>query len=72
LVRVGYLAINMPKTIISGTEHQETQNDRELKLLQMILANVFQIETKNWESVEHRAFALGRLETMIEYKKLIK
>lgn len=51
------------------TPNKETQNDRELKLLSMILANVLQIETKNWDSTEHRAFAIGRLEGMIEYKK---
>jgi hypothetical protein len=62
----------MPKTIITGTEHQETQNDRELKLLRMILADVVQIETKDWKSTEHRAFAIGRLEGMIEYKQLTK
>ena len=49
--------------------HQETQNERELKLLQMILANVLQIEAKNWESVEHRAVAIGRLEGMIAFKQ---
>lgn len=62
----------MPKTIITGTEYQETQNDRELKLLQMILSNVLQIEASNVSDVEHRALALGRLEAMISFKELIK
>ena len=59
------------KRLITGEPHKETQNDRELKLLIMILANVLQIETKNWESTEHRAFAIGRLEGMIEFKQII-
>ena len=51
---------------------KETQNDRELKLLRMILANVFGIKTEDWKSTELRAFAIGRLEGMIEYKSLTK
>jgi len=50
----------------------ETQNDRELKLLRMILASLLQIETKDWQSTEHRAFAVGRLEGMIEFKEILK
>ena len=59
------------KTIITGTPYQETQNDRELKLLRMILANLVQIECKNFNSIEQRAFAIGRLEGMIEYKQIV-
>jgi hypothetical protein len=59
----------MKKEII-GIQDKETQNDRELKLLRMILANLVQIECKNWASVEHRAFAIGRLEGMIGFKQL--
>jgi len=51
-------------------EYEPTQNEREIKLLRMILANIFQIETKDWKSTELRAFALGRLEAMIEYKEI--
>lgn len=58
------------KTIITGTPYQETQNDRELKLLRMILANLVQIECENFNSIEQRALAIGRLEAMIEYKQI--
>ena len=51
-------------------EYEPTQNDRELKLLRVIFANVFGIETTDPQSTELRAFALGRLEAMIEYKQI--
>lgn len=58
------------KLVITGAPYKETQNERELKLLKMILSNIIQIEAKDWKSTEHRAFAIGRLEGMIEYKQL--
>jgi len=51
-------------------EKEATQNERELSLLRMVISNLFQIECKDWKSTEHRAFAIGRLEGMIEYKSL--
>lgn len=58
------------KKIITGELYKPTQNDKDLKLLRMILANVFEIEPKDWKSTELRAFAIGRLEGMISYKEL--
>jgi hypothetical protein len=59
------------KIEITGKMYEPTQNEREVKLLRMIFANVFAIETKDWKSTELRASALGRLEAMIEYKEII-
>jgi hypothetical protein len=53
-------------------EEKLTKNDNELKLLRIILANVLNIEAKNWDSTENRALAIGRLEGMIAYKELTK
>lgn len=62
----------MKKEIIEGKPYIETRNEIEVKLLRTILANVLQIEAKNWDSTEHRAFAIGRLEGMIELKRTSK
>lgn len=59
------------KIVNIGVPHDPTQNEREIKLLRIILANVFALTANDIMDVQHRAMALGRLEGMIEYKELM-